>query len=142
MTAADRLPDAEEALNFILGVLRTDGPATHGQHGYDLTVMDMAVRWRRAHEPGLGGNVAESERTYAASEAFYDAAWELARRGVLRPSVRTSFMQWSGFNAAGGGYTLTAIGSEWLGRLGSGPLRLRDPWGPFGDAQRTSATPL
>jgi hypothetical protein len=131
VSTSEGLPDAEEALNFILAELRARGPATHGQHGYDLTVMDMAVRWRRAKEPGLRGNLVDSERTYAVSVPFYDAAWELARRGVLRPSVRTSFMQWSGFNAAGGGYTLTAIGQSWLERLGAAPLQLLDPWGPF-----------
>ena len=127
-----RLPTAEEALNFIVQTLRREGPAGHGLFGYHMTVIDMTVRWRRATEGEIKGNVTESRRTYEVSPPFYDAAWELARRGVLRPSVRNSLPQWSAFNYAGGGYSLTAAGEAWLAGRGDEPLRLLDgSWGPF-----------
>ena len=78
---------------------------------------------REAFESGEG--------VYAVSEPLYDAAWELARRGVLRPSPRQSVMQFAAFNATGGGYTLTEAGREWLATTSDAKLRLRDPWGPF-----------
>lgn len=124
----------DDALNYILQSLRRPGPATHGQHGYHATVTSLATRYVREvlvkHHP----DPVENEDTYAVSIALYDAAWELARRGVVRPSVHTSFMQWDAFHAAGGGFTLTAIGAEWLAQLGDQPLSLRGRWGPFAES--------
>jgi hypothetical protein len=73
----------------------------------------------------------EDQRTYDASVPFFDAAWELARRGVLRPSVRNSFMQWAARYSTGGGYTLTQIGAEWLAGLEDTRLSVRSDWGPL-----------
>lgn len=133
MNTPDQLPNpsAETALNFILQTLRKEGPAGHGLFGYHMTVIDMTVRWRRATEGDIPGNAVESRRTYEVSPPFYDAAWELARRGILRPSVRNSLPQWSAFNFAGGGYSLTEAGEAWLATLGDKPLVLLDRWGPF-----------
>jgi hypothetical protein len=127
------IPTAEQAINFIVQTLRKEGPAGHGLFGYHMTVIDMTVRWRRAHEGEIKGNAVESRRTYEVSSPFYDAAWELARRGILRPSVRNSLPQWSAFNYAGGGYSLTAAGYAWLQQQGDRPLGLMERWGPFTD---------
>ncbi len=124
-------PDGDAALAYILQKLREQGPATHGQHGYHFTVVDLASRYvaevlgRRHPDP------IENADTYAVSTPLYDAAWELARRGIVRPSVQTSFMQFDAYQSTGGGYTLTAIGAQWLETLGEARLALRDPWGPF-----------
>jgi hypothetical protein len=121
----------DDALNYILQHLRTKGPATYGQDGYDFTVRDMTVRYLREVAQLRPAPEVEDERTYAASAAFFDAAWELSRRGVLRPSVRTSFMQWAARASSGGGYTLTQIGAEWLAGLGDTRLEIRAAWGPL-----------
>jgi hypothetical protein len=121
----------DDALNYILQQLRTKGPASYGQDGYDFTVRDMTVRYLKEVLRLSPAPEVEDERTYAASPAFFDAAWELARRGVLRPSVRSSFMQWAARASSGGGYTLTRVGAEWLAGLGDTRLELRAAWGPL-----------
>lgn len=123
----------DDALNYILQSLRVHGPAVHGQNGYHATVTSLAARYVREVLARSHPDPVENEDTYAVSIALYDAAWELARRGVVRPSVHTSFMQWDAFHAAGGGFTLTAVGAEWLAQLGDKPLELRGRWGPFAD---------
>lgn len=124
----------DDALNYILQSLRVQGPASHGQNGYHVTVTSLATRYVREVLARKHPDPVENEDTYAVSIALYDAAWELARRGVVRPSVHTSFMQWDAFHAAGGGFTLTAVGAEWLAQLGDKPLALRGRWGPFAES--------
>jgi hypothetical protein len=121
----------DEALNFILRKLRTEGPARFDRDGFDFWVSDYAARYLEEVEGVRPRPPIEDQRTYDASVPFFDAAWELARRGVLRPSVRNSFMQWAARYSTGGGYTLTEIGAEWLASLDETPLSLRSDWGPF-----------
>jgi hypothetical protein len=125
------LLDGDGALAYILRRLREEGPAGHGQHGYHFTVVDLAARYVREELGRRHPDPIENEDTYAVSPALYDAAWELARRGVLRPSVHSSFMQFAAYHATGGGYTLTAIGEAWLSRLDDERLALEARWGPF-----------
>jgi hypothetical protein len=123
--------DGDEALAYILRSLRERGLAAHGLHGYHLTVVDLAARYVEEVLGERHPDRIENASSYAVSTAFYDAAWELARRGILRPSVHSSFMQFDAFQATGGGYSLTAIGKEWLAGIGAERLSLRAAWGPF-----------
>ncbi len=123
--------DGDAALAYILRKLREQGPATHGQHGYHFTVVDLASRYVAEVLGKRHPDPIENADAYAASTPLYDAAWELARRGIVRPSVHNSFMQFDAYQSTGGGYTLTVIGAEWLAAQGDARLSLREPWGPF-----------
>jgi len=46
--------------------------------------------------------------------AFYDAAWQLCRRGILRPGMNCPEGQGSGWGPPGDGFALTTAGREWL----------------------------
>jgi hypothetical protein len=128
------LLDGDAALAYILRNLRERGPATHGQHGYHFTVVDLAARYVAEVLGRRHADRVENADTYAASTPFYDAAWELARRGIVRPSVNNSFMQFDAHQSAGGGYTLTAIGAAWLEQQAAeARLTLCAAWGPFAD---------
>lgn len=121
----------DDALNFILTKLKTEGPAKFDRDGFDFWVSDYAARYLEEVQGVRPRPPIEDKRTYDASVPFFDAAWELARRGVLRPSVRNSFMQWAARYSTGGGYTLTQIGAEWLAGLDGTRLSIRGDWGPF-----------
>ena len=59
-------------------------------------------------------------------QPFYDAAWELCRRGVLRPGPAFARGQ-NMTNTAGDGFSLTAFGQDWVERYDQpGPFPL-DP---------------
>ena len=121
----------DDALNFIVTKLRTEGPARFDRDGFDFWVSDYAARYLEEVKGVRPRPPIEDQRTYDASVPFFDAAWELARRGVVRPSVRNSFMQWAARYSTGGGYTLTEIGAEWLAGLDDARLSIRSDWGPF-----------
>ena len=128
----------DDALNYILRRLRREGPAKFDRDGFDFWVSDYTTCYL---EEVLGVKPRppiEDQRTYDASPPFFDAAWELSRRGVLRPSVRHSFMQWAARYSTGGGYTLTEIGAEWLAGLDDTPLSIRGSWGPFAGPSATT----
>ena len=121
----------DDALNFILKKLRTEGPAKFDRDGFDFWVSDYTTRYLDEIQGVRPRPPIEDQRTYDASPPFFDAAWELCRRGVLRPSVRNSFMQWAARYSTGGGNTLTQSGAEWLAGIGDARLSVRDDWGPF-----------
>jgi len=48
------------------------------------------------------------------SPVFYSAAWELCRRGILRPGISKLGEQSSHEGSAGNGYSITPFGETWL----------------------------
>lgn len=48
------------------------------------------------------------------SPHFFAAAWELCRRGVIRPGIRTLDSQSTDAGSAGCGYSVTPFGRTWL----------------------------
>ena len=45
---------------------------------------------------------------------LYAAAWDLCRRGILRPGVRAYNAQAAADGASGNGYSITPFGQQWL----------------------------
>jgi hypothetical protein len=48
------------------------------------------------------------------SPVFLNAAWELSRRGILRPGIRRMNTQSTDEGSAGHGYSITSFGRQWL----------------------------
>ncbi|WP_088344539.1 MULTISPECIES: hypothetical protein [Rhodomicrobium] len=113
------MPTLDEAIAFTLTLLRdriavnarggssrTNPAGSH--YGYDIYAPTAARQWAIAQSQHSG----HWERTaQEASGVFFEATWELCRRGVLRPGVRATSNQ--GVND-GGGYCLTSHGESWL----------------------------
>jgi hypothetical protein len=57
---------------------------------------------------------AAQNRVYDLSPHFYAAAWELCRRGIIRPGVRRMGEQDTSDGSAGNGYSITPFGRTWL----------------------------
>ncbi len=106
------MPQVDDAIQFIISCLRSASPIGIS-YGYDVYIPSICRAYaqniehvaaqdieRRAHE--LTGGV------------FYDAAWELCRRGILRPSVRNRNEQATNDGSAGNGYSITTPGRVWL----------------------------
>lgn len=114
------MPTLDEAIAFTLGVLRERAAANArgslgrqtpaGSHyGYDIYAPTAARQWAIAQSQ-QGSNHWE-RAAQEASGTFFEATWELCRRGLLRPGVRATSTQ--GVND-GGGYCLTRYGETWL----------------------------
>lgn len=76
--------DLDEAIAILLDLLRNDRARNYGYDLYARNGAEFAARQRCPHEHHLEGPLREL------SPIFYDAAWELCRRGIVRPGVRRS----------------------------------------------------
>jgi len=107
----------EDALLFLVDYLRKGTAAFFAtgeaaDYGYDVYLLNpMRVHYRQTkraelmHEPGA---------PEALAPPFLDAAWELCRRGILRPGVRTWNLQSTDSGSAGFGFSITPFGRTWL----------------------------
>ncbi len=107
-----KIPTEEDAFHFIVRALR-DTTARLCHYGYEVympRVFDLYLE-KVCGVPGFDNQVAYKQ----IAPAFYAAAWELCRRGVLRPGV----MDWRGQETEYvNGYTVTPAGKKWLAEAG------------------------
>src|SRR5262249_35556513 len=52
------------------------------------------------------------------SRPFLDAAWELCRRGIIRPGIKFWGQQATDDGASGNGFSITPFGRQWLAETG------------------------
>ena len=157
---------SEDTLNFLIELLlAVPGPGpgqakarqTRAQ-GPDIWIDLVGAQYWQANSVNFNSLSQDEKEPYIAP--FYDAAWELCRRGVLRPVAAEPAGQsavnhiGARENAApffGDGYSLTLWGREWIRKaseratMPSDPSRLSEVLGQFkllfgsGYAQRVVA---
>ena len=101
----------EDALNFLVGRLRAGD--SFSSYGYDVYVYDVINRYLEL-ERSLRNDVEQQRPREELSPVFLNAAWELCRRGVLRPGIRRLGAQETRPGSAGLGFTVTHFGRAWL----------------------------
>src|SRR5882757_7115256 len=99
--------DLDEAIAILLDLLRNGRALGYGYDLYARTGAQLAAQQRYPREPFIEGRVREL------SPIFYEAAWELCRRGIVRPGVRRAGEQ----AVEEGGYSLTVAGRAALANL-------------------------
>lgn len=100
----------EDAVRYIVSSLRSGRgfPA----YGYDVYVREVVRSFLR-RERGIDKR--EVDRLQAEqSPPFLAAAWELSRRGILRPGIRRLGDQATDRGSSGVGYSITPFGRKWL----------------------------
>jgi hypothetical protein len=114
----------DQAIAFLRQVLRQNlRVGLRGNDcGYDFQVSSMLDKWAASHQLSDENWTNVSRRV---SPVFFDAAWELTRRGILRPSVR-EFGIGEG-KSDGGGYSLTSQGEAWLASTEESNLEILEP---------------
>jgi hypothetical protein len=110
--------ELDEAIAILIELLR-DGRA--GQYGYDLYARNgveaAAIRMHRQDHQ-------ERERmAIVLTPIFFDAAWELCRRGIVRPGVRRTNDQ----AVPEGGYSLTSAGRAAIAEMDATGILLTQP---------------
>jgi len=110
-------------------------PTTFPSYGYDLYLPNVMREWLRAR----GFPYPDDEpRLPDISPQFYSAAWELCRRGILRPGVKAYGEQSTRDGAGGNGYSVTPFGRQWLSEsnremfVPTEPGRFSEMIAPFG----------
>lgn len=103
----------EEALHFIIHFLRHPSSIKSSSYGYDFYLPGIIQHYAEKYE----GVVEEHDlynRKIELSPIFYAAAWELCRRGIIRPGIRAIGLQSTPDGSAGNGYSITPFGKTWL----------------------------
>jgi len=110
---------AEEALEFLITHLAVI-PSNINRHALAATryahlyLPDLVARFWNTRTPTVGiTDLSDAQYT-----VFYDAAWELARIGVLRPG-RVAPRNQVVANDFGDHWSITAFGFEWLAKASS-----------------------
>ncbi|WP_370156414.1 hypothetical protein [Ferrovibrio sp.] len=99
-------------LEYASGAMRTRGE--YSSYGYEIYLPNVLHAYLAGKLPGQHEFHGHSSQAQRLSPIFYDAAWSLCRRGILRPHVREIGRQATEDGASGNGYSLTAYGREWL----------------------------
>jgi len=113
---------------FLVDCLRAPRQASgYSSYGYDVYLPNIVVDYIVEIEASTEHRsmILNGSRSRRLSPLFYEAAWELSRRGTLRPGVREF-----GGQATDGiaeGYSVTARGREWLNNVAGGVLVLLEP---------------
>ena len=103
----------DDAVEFLIGDLLN--PRSGTRYGYDLFLPIVTGAYLQeivgaSHGRARRGDVLDI------SPVFYDAAWLLCRRGILRPGIKSHNQQ--PIDDGSNGYSITAYGREWLQRVG------------------------
>ncbi len=107
----------EDAFQILLQWLRNPPRTSWPTYGYDLYIPAVIRRHLERTGTRAGGeaiHVALRDWT----PVFADAAWEMARRGIVRPGVRGANMQATDDGSAGFGFSVTPFGRQWVAETG------------------------
>jgi hypothetical protein len=116
----------EEALSWILSHLRNPrrDPISRPDYGNDLyipnvlldSLQEVQAQWHKQNPRGSRdiGPISFEMDTRTNSTPFYDAAWSLCTRGILRPGVTYPQRQFEYIGIIGAGFNLTPYGRQWL----------------------------
>lgn len=86
-------------------------------YGYDVYLPSLVKLHFNRGSSSVGASAAKQNRWEELSPLFYNAAWELCRRGIIRPWVKTANSQATPDGNAGNGYSITPFGRQWLDEI-------------------------
>lgn len=112
------MPTVDDATAFLIDYIRRPRPANgYPTFGYDIYLPNVVTSYivEVGHSTEHLSMIYNGLRARELSPLFYESAWDLSRRGILRPSVRQFGQQVEG---SGDGYSLTIKGSNWLANFG------------------------
>lgn len=107
----------DEAIAILLDLLRNDRAGNYGYDLYPRTGAELAARQQHPREHHIELPMREL------SPIFFEAAWELCRRGIVRPGVRRTGEQ----AVEEGGYSLTVAGRAALANLDQATILIAQP---------------
>jgi len=120
----------DDAAAFIVDCIRNPRPDDgYPNYGYDVWLPKVIVAYIKEVEHSTEysiQNLYNGRRRWELSPFFYDAAWGLCRRGVLRPGSKDMSGAGPVNGASAEGYNLTAVGRSWI-EQGAPDVFLVDP---------------
>jgi hypothetical protein len=131
----------EDALLVIVAWLRQGaprGPLGPSHYGYDVYLPTL-ISWHLREQRGVRDSNEEHRLAQQLFPVFANAAWEMCRRGILRPGIREQGAQATADGSAGSGFSVTAFGRTWLAEdqadtfVPTEPGRFAELLAPFSD---------
>jgi len=128
--------NVDDAMLIIVGLLRRGTSVAN--YGYDVYIQSVIYAHLRAENPRWPPQEINHQYPELAP-VFYAAAWELCRRGILRPGVKGVNEQITDRGSAGEGFSITPMGRAWLAEAANeifipvGPGRYEQMIAPFRD---------
>jgi hypothetical protein len=99
----------EDATKLLIEFLRNPDHGSFAQYGYEIYLPNLLRTYFSRQ-----GIRDEEQQLCELSPIFYAAAWELCRRGILRPGITCYGRQATADGGAGNGYSITPFGHTWL----------------------------
>lgn len=106
--------NVEEATTYLLSYIREPRATRYTNYGYDLYIPTVIDAYLRESDPDNAERHWGSSQWKELSPEFYAAAWDLCRRGIIRPGVRIMGAQATSEGSGGDGYSVTPFGRQWL----------------------------
>jgi hypothetical protein len=102
----------EDATKLLIELLRNPDQGSFGKYGYEIYLPALLKTYFvKQQEIQLQDT---DQKLYELSPVFYEAGWELCRRGILRPGIKCYGEQATADGGAGNGYSITQFGRTWL----------------------------
>jgi hypothetical protein len=101
----------EDATKLLIQLLRAPGRPWGPLYGYEVylpAILGSYLESRGVPSTSVGYTLEQ------VSPVFYSAAWELCRKGILRPGIKFYGAQATDDGASGNGYCITPFGKTWL----------------------------
>lgn len=102
----------EDASNYLISCLRDSTSSSYSGYGYDIYLPNLVRTYVRSQE-AVEERLVE-RRARELSPHFYAAAWELCRRGIIRPGIRVMGAQATEDGSGRNGYSITPFGRAWI----------------------------
>ncbi len=110
-----KILNQEDTIKYIIEYLDFKDDQGFSSYGYDLYIPNVMTKWCRDNMSVLGEEARIPQKLFPViSPYFFDASWELCRRGVLRPGIQSFGKQATDDGSAGNGYSVTPFGKKWL----------------------------
>ena len=110
----------EDAAAFLADCMARPRPSNYPSFGYEVYLPNVIQAYLKEVERPAGHESTWLSRVQELSPLFYEAAWDLCRRGILRPGVQRLGGQSDG--GGGDGYSVTTLGRTWIAQGAPAPL--------------------
>src|SRR4030066_708671 len=96
----------EDAMSLLVRWLQKPDHGGYSSYGYDIYLPNL-VRVYLRKEKGINSPTEIEQKMGEIVTSLYPAAWDLCRRGILRPGVYMYGAQTTDEGTAGNGYSVT-----------------------------------
>lgn len=104
----------DDATKLLITLLRNPDHGRFPEYGYDFYLPNLMRTYFASSLKISNTGPKMDDALLKYSPQFYAAAWDLCRRGIIRPGINSFRAQETSEGSAGNGYSITPFGKSWL----------------------------